>query len=239
MPQPRRTALKIAGAVMQQRRDALWPGFSADQFSFAAVASAAASANAGSNSRGGGGGKSTTIGLDETTYPLGSFTRSSSGLTPASSAPSSSSSSSSLQSAAAPALAFPNLNVNASFADFVYDYFLTRHGHRDGADLEFIDFFATSMSRHAISDNLTLFEYRSCPTLAVALCLSSLKAFFLPFLLSPLPPSRALCGRLGARPRLSSFRDRRLSVARARLLYWADRAAAAPRARAIVAGRRQ
>jgi hypothetical protein len=155
MPQPRRTALKIAGAVMQQRRDALWPGFAADQFSFAAVASAsaAASANAGSNARGGGG-KSTTIGLDETTYPLGSFTRSSSGLTPASSAPSSSLSSS--QSPAVPALAFPNLNVNASFADFVYDYFLTRHGHRDGADLEFIDFFATSMSHHTISDNLTL-----------------------------------------------------------------------------------
>jgi hypothetical protein len=160
MPQPRRTALKIAGAVMQQRRDALWPGFAADQFSFAAVASAsasaAASANASSNSRGGGG-KSTTIGLDETTYPLGSFTRSSSGLTPASSAPSSSSSSSLSQSAAVPALAFPNLNVNASFADFVYDYFLTRHGHRDGADLEFIDFFATSMSHHTISGNLTLF----------------------------------------------------------------------------------
>lgn len=141
---------------MQQRRDAMWPGFAADQFSFAA----AASASAGSNTRGGGGGKSATIVLDETTYPLGSFTRSSSGLTPSTPvvapAPSSSPTASALQSAAAPALAFPNLNVNASFADFVYDYFLTRHGHRDGADLEFIDFFATSMSRIAIC------HFRAC-----------------------------------------------------------------------------
>ena len=143
---------------MQQRRDALWPAFAADQFSFAAAAAttaaaaaaATASANAGANAAGARSGvsvKSATIGLDETVFPLGSFTR-----PPTNAAASTLSASASSavalaqQPSAAPALAFPNLSVNASFADFVYDYFLTRHGHRDGADLEFIDFFATSMS---------------------------------------------------------------------------------------------